>query len=109
MRAQDLATWSAMPVAGVSRDARAQPLPQARACPRRAASLRQVLGVAAAEVQAVDAVGDLLRHAADVAADHRAARAGTPPSTTSGPVSHQIEGTTTQSIRAISLPSSARS
>ena len=29
--------------------------------------------------------------------------------TTSGPVSHQIEGTTTQSIRAISLPSSERS
>ena len=61
------ATWSPIVcTAGMPREAS----PQARA-PRGALDrLGELVGVAAAEVQPVDAVGHLLGHAADVAADH---------------------------------------
>ena len=59
-------------------------------------------GIANRKVQPVTIRSDLLRHPADVAADEAGLRWARASSMTSGEFSHQIDGTTTQSMSAIS-------
>ena len=85
---------------------RRQPLPRPGFGQRAVKTVGEILGAAGAEVQAVHAVADLLRHAADIADDRRAAVQEASWMTT-GEFSHQIEGMTAQSQLSISRGSSS--
>ncbi len=87
-------------------DAGDQAVPEALLARRPVHHASQGCRVTRTEVQSVDPVGDLLRHPADVAADHRAT-VFEGLLMTSGAFSHQIDGTTTQSTWAINSASSA--